>query len=102
MYRVEHLFRSDDRKELLIDGESHYIEGRLEDYHVVSVPEITTEATASEIRHKIEQNIGEPVMVVTHNVCFLTAVRLAPKEAAQLIKQAEDAIVQSLEGMKSE
>jgi len=89
VYRLENLFVDEERKRLGLD-EGNYIEGNLAGYVVVSVPETTTYAMAEEIKQKAMVMLKQPVTVITHNIAFLKATKLTPKEAAKIIKDGED------------
>lgn len=89
MYRVEPLLDRDNIKDLPDWPESH-IEGQLGNYLVVSVPVTTSFSKLAEIRQKMMEVTGGPVLVITHNMSLLKATKLPPKEASQVIKNAED------------
>lgn len=98
VYRVEHLFQPRDSDDAQFSiGQVHHIEGELDDRLIVSVPEITSEAAAAKLQGRLEADYNQPVMVVTHNISLMRAVRLPPKQAAEIIKNAEDAIQRELE-----
>ena len=100
LHRVEHLFPDPDNREtLLIDGEEHYIEGEIDSYVVVSVPETTTEGAANIVKAKIQAATNRPVLVVTHNIEFMRLRELDHKETALRIKEAEDAAIKHEEAL---
>jgi hypothetical protein len=88
------LFRADQRKPLSVEniGLPGEIEGELEGYVVVSIPETETHASARTVRETLSKALGKPILIVTHNVEFLVTKRLPPKEGAKVIKRMEDAL----------
>lgn len=71
-------------------GEPHNIEGKIGQYIILSVPETCSEDSAASLRDQAMTLLKRPVIVVTHNVMFMQAVRLPPKEAAEVVREAED------------
>ena len=90
MYRLEPLLKVVDVLGFAVQGEVHHIEGELDNYVVVSVPETTSYAQAERIKVEATRLTEKPCCVISHNVNFMRAVRLSPKEAAKVIKAGED------------
>lgn len=90
MYRLENYLQKADEDEIMIEGEVHYIEGCLDNYVIISVPETTSQASAEKIKQEAIKLLNKPVCVITHNIAFVKAVKLSPKEAAAVIKRGED------------
>lgn len=92
VYRLEHVFKGDSPEQpLLVDEQPHYIEGELGNRVIISVPEMTSMVTVERIQDVAEEALGKPVLVVTHNVEFMKAVKLTPQETSKVVKQVEDA-----------
>jgi len=89
VYRVEKLFREKDSEELRLNEEVHYIEGEIDDWLVASVPETTSAASAKMTQDRIQAATNRPVLIITHNIEFMRAVKLTPAEAAKVIGRAE-------------
>ena len=68
----------------------HFLEGELEECVIVSVPETSSRAYAADLRNRLEADLQRLVVVVTHNIAFLTAEKLAPLDAARVVKRIED------------
>ena len=95
VYRAVKLFHDDDddKDTLLIDGEAHIIEGEIGQWVVLSVPTVSVSMAAmEELKAKAQLALNRPVIVLTHNVDFMVLHKLPPKEAAAVIKRAEDRI----------
>ena len=90
IYRLESLLSKVDTLGFAVEGEVHHIEGAIDQYVVVSVPETTSYAQAERIKTEAIRLTGKPACVVSHNVTFLRAVKLSPKEAAEVVKQGEN------------
>jgi len=91
VYRLEPLItKPNDRLGFVVEGEVHHIEGELNNYVVVSVPETTSYAQAERIKAEATRLTEKPCCVISHNVTLLRAVKLAPNEAAKVIKHGED------------
>jgi len=87
VYRVEHL-TSEGKP---IEGmEECFIEGELDGWLVVSVPETTSLRTSQRMKDVLQLKMRKPVMIITHNTAFMKAIRLKPNEAAKVIKHGED------------
>lgn len=71
-------------------GMPHEIEGELADYVIVSVPCSESHASAKVLREKLQEALAKPVLIVTHNVEFLLAKKLTPKEGAKFLKEIEE------------
>lgn len=62
----------------------------------MSVPADVTAAAAHELREKLRDHFSHRrVIVITHNVQFARIERLAPSEAAKVIKQIEGVIYET-------
>jgi hypothetical protein len=68
----------------------HYIEGELGQRLVISIPETETAETAEGIQQAAEAEFKKPVLMITHNITFMKAVRLSPNETAAVIKRSEE------------
>ncbi len=76
---------------------SHFIEGEVDQWLVVSVPETTRVDTADKIKNNLQAALNRPVLVITHNVQFMRTVKLSPKAAAAVIKRAEDRAISEVQ-----
>ena len=88
-YRLIPLFDGETRKEWP-DSPHWVVEGELEDHTIVSVPVTTSMESIRRIHDQLQSEFGKPVCVITHNMEFLAAKKLPPKEAADVIKRIED------------
>lgn len=79
----------DKPEERLIAGRPMLVEGDLDGYLVLSVPESTTVAGAQRLQQDLEAELGRKVLLVTHNLQFMRMVRLSPSEAAAVIRRIE-------------
>jgi hypothetical protein len=93
---LEPLTEEEMESAVAVQAEKHHIEGKLEDYIVVSVPETTSYEMAEDIKNRVMAVVKRPVCVISHNVSVLRAVKLTPKEAAEVIKKGEDYAEQQL------
>jgi hypothetical protein len=85
-----------DEPAKLVEGPEHFLEGQLEGYIIVSVPADVTAAAAHELREKLRDHFAHRrVIVITHNVQFARVERLAPKDAAKVVKQVEGVIYET-------
>jgi hypothetical protein len=75
---------------LQVENEDHYIEGKLGQYVVVSIPESCNEFRANEIKNKVMSLVKRPVVVMTHNISLLKASKLSSSEAAEVIRKGEE------------
>lgn len=89
MYRVVPLFNEETRAEWP-DSPHWVVEGKLEDQIIISVPVTTSMSRIRKICDEATKELGKPVTVITHNMEFLVAKKLPPKEAAATIKRIED------------
>jgi hypothetical protein len=89
VYKLEALFHDAERDALVVKDNTYYIDGRLSDYLVVSVPESTTRASAINLEHELSKLAKKPVLIVTHNMSFLRATLLTAKEKAELTEIIE-------------
>ena len=71
----------------LITGEGFVVEGKLDEHVIVSVPEVISEGRAGELFQMLRDATEKPVIMVTHNVQFLSTRELTPKEIASLRKK---------------
>lgn len=92
IYKLEPLFRDPDKKTLVVEDATHYIEGRVGEHLVVSVPETTTRASAMELESAFAELAKKPVLVVTHNITFLRATLLTSKEELELVEIFEKTV----------
>jgi hypothetical protein len=72
------------------DSPHWIVEGELDGRLVVSVPVTTSIERIRNIHDQLEVEFNKPVCVITHNMEFLVAKKLPPKEAAEVIKRIED------------
>lgn len=93
MYKLEALFGEDDEQVLRVHDESYYIEGEIDEWLVISVPETTRIEEVQAFKKGLEQGTRRPVLVVTHNISFMRARKLTPNEAADVIRRAENDII---------
>jgi hypothetical protein len=101
IYRLESLFRDSENwatpdgletREVLKVGDTvHYIDGKLGDYLIVSVPETTSKASAIQLERELSEVAKKPVLVVTHNIAFLRATMLTGREREELKKKIQEA-----------
>ena len=90
MYRLTPVLEKFDPEILDIVNQDHYIEGKLGQYVVVSVPESCNMVRAEEIKEKIMALVKKPVVVMSHNITLLKAVKLSASEAAEVIRNGEE------------
>jgi hypothetical protein len=90
VYRLVPLLEQYDPEVLSFTTEEHYIEGKLGQYVVVSVPESCNMARAEEIKAKVMALVKKPVVVFSHNISLLKARRLSSAEAAEVIRKGEE------------
>lgn len=94
MFRVEALFGESDKQLVrLDDGSEHYIEGELDGWLIVSVPETTSPNAANRVKQALETATNRPVLIVTHNIHFLKLGRLSATEAGRVIRTAEGNLI---------
>lgn len=91
IYKLETLFRDAEKKVLLTENSTHYINGRLGEYLIVSVPETTSRASAVDLESALTKIAKKPVLIVTHNIEFLRATLLSAKERAELAEIIDQA-----------
>ena len=92
VYRLEPMFHDSEKKAVTVkDGKTFYIDGRIGDGLILSVPETTTRASALELEQSVGEIVKKPVLVVTHNMSFLRATLLTADERAELSKVLEEA-----------
>ena len=96
MYRLEPLLEKADPDVIAVVNQTHHIEGQLGQYVVVSVPECCNLERAEQIKNQVMELVKKPVVVLSHNISLLKAVKLSPSEAAQVIKQGEEYAEQML------
>lgn len=89
-YRLQPIFGDGDKEPFEIGGVTHVIEGHLDGFAVISVPETTTQAMALDQEHQFAEHLKQPVLIVGHNVTFLKATLMTGKEVAELQKAAEE------------
>ena len=87
VYRLEALFGDGQKEPVTIKDKTYYVEGRLGEHCIVSVPETTTRASATDLERKLTEIVKKPVLVVTHNMTFLKATLLSGKEQAKIIDE---------------
>lgn len=91
IYKLEPLFGNAEKDELTVNDTSFYIDGRLGEFLIVSVPVTTTRASALALEGELKKVTKRPVLVVTHNMSFLRATLLTSKEKAALAKTIAEA-----------
>lgn len=89
MYRFTPLFRDQERKVLEARPET-FVEGKIGNYLIVSVPESTTTAAALAVRDQSMEAFKCPVMVVTHNVEFVKVERLSAADATRVLREIDE------------
>ena len=89
MYKLTPLLEKFDSEIVSLEKQDHYIEGTLDQYVVVSVPESTNMARAEEIKEKVMSLVKKPVVVLSHNISLLKAEKLSASEAAEAIRKGE-------------
>lgn len=90
VYRLEPLLDRDDPDLLAIHAPEHHVEGSFGQYVVVSVPESCNMARAEEIKAQVAAIVKRPVVVMSHNISLLKAVKLTSSEAAECIRKGEE------------
>lgn len=91
IYKLETLFHDAEKQVLKTENSTHYIDGRLGEYLIVSVPETTSRASAIDLEGVLTKIAGKPVLVVTHNIEFMRATLLTARERAELSEIIEHA-----------
>ena len=92
IYKLEPLFKDVENNTLVVDSKTtHYVNGTVSGYLVVSVPETTSRASAIELENQIQKVTKKPVLIVTHNISLLRATMLTGKERAELARIVEKA-----------
>jgi hypothetical protein len=87
------LFESEGRRPILEAGPEHYLEGKIGDCLIVSVPPSTTHESCRLLREQLCEATGKPdsrILILTHNIEFLRAQRLGAKEASMVAKFVDD------------
>ena len=97
VYRVESLYGASDHQLLKLEGEEHFLEGEIDQWLIISVPETIRVEVAAQYKQQLQIATGRPVMIITHNVQFVKLNRLSPSEAAKVIKRAEDNAFEDIE-----
>lgn len=94
VYKLQALFRPSPSKSPLSEAElasapEHYLVGEVDNVFFVSVPESTSANAAEHLRDMLSVAFGDKkqVMVLTHNVELLAAKKLAPNDAAAVLRQ---------------
>lgn len=72
------------------EGPEHYIEGKLGDIQLVSIPETTSHAMASQLKTSLEEALGVVVLIVTHNTQFMQVRKMTPSDSSKVVKEVED------------
>ncbi len=91
IYKLETLFRDTEKQALITENSTHYVNGRLGEYLIVSVPETTSRSSAIDLEGVLTKLAKKPVLVVTHNIEFMRATLLTAKERAELSEIIEEA-----------
>ena len=73
-----------------VDDTPHYIEGEVDDFVIVSVPESMNRDLCDKLHQRAMDTLGRPVVVVTHNIAFLKAVKLSASRGAELLRMVND------------
>lgn len=90
VYRMEPLYQDADKSELVVGENTYYIDGKLGEFLIVSVPETTTQASAADLEQELAKVAKKPVLVISHNMTFLRATLLSRKELAELMRNAKE------------
>jgi len=91
IYKLEPLFRN-EKCELVAKGEhTYYIDGRIGEYAIVSVPETTSRASALALERGLSELAKKPVLIVTHNMTFMRATLLSREERTELAAAVAEA-----------
>jgi hypothetical protein len=73
----------------LKEGNNFVIKGNLHSHVVVSVPEVISQESGQKLMHDLAKELGRPVIMITHNVQFLSVKELSKKEIRKLKELAE-------------
>ena len=73
----------------LMEGNNFVIKGNFHGHLVVSVPEMISAVSAKELMEKLGREFRQPVVMLTHNVQFLSVRELSKKEIRQLQESVE-------------
>jgi hypothetical protein len=87
IYQLEPLFGDAKKDTLTVNETSFFVDGRIGEYLIVSVPVTTTRASALALEEEFKKVAKRPVLVVTHNMSFLKATLLTGKEKAKLAEE---------------
>jgi hypothetical protein len=89
VYRLEHLLK-DGTPCPVSEEQNHFIEGGIDGVMVLSVPTNTPAKVAANVQEMVSKKFNQDVLIVTHNIGFLKATKISPKEAAELVKMAQE------------
>lgn len=96
VYKLTGLFRPEGTtlplgESDLEEAPSHKVLGKIEDVLFVSVPPDTSYNACQRLHDTISVSLGDrkPIMIVSHNVELLRAVKLPKSESANLIRRIQ-------------
>lgn len=71
-------------------GESYTIKGNIGDHVIVSISEGMSNISAQELGDKLKEELGKPIIMITHNISFLKAVKVKASEAVDKLENKTD------------
>ena len=75
----------------LKEGQPFELIGELADHILVSVPITTPSGIMHTLHEQLVEQLKQPILLVTHNICFLRTDQLSGIEAAAVIKRIDEA-----------
>lgn len=87
VHRLVGLFRDADSKKVETAGYHINLLGDLGNHTIVSIPVDMSRATIRSLHRTLSEQLGKPVLIVTHNIEFLATEELPRKEAAEFLLQ---------------
>lgn len=95
IYRVIPIAKDpDDPDGPLVKTDEYLIQGSLFDHIIVSVPISISHRAAHELSERLVAELGQPVLLVTHNINFLTLERLSKAEAEKVVDRIMSNVVE--------
>jgi protein required for attachment to host cells len=70
-------------------GEAYVVQGHIDNHVIVSVPETMTTLSAQELSKQLEEELGKPIIMLTHNISVLRAKRVKASEV-KLLEQKDE------------
>ena len=68
----------------LVDGQSFSVDGQINEHVLVSVPETISTVSARDLFENLQEAFQKPIIMVTHNVQFLSARKMTALEVSRM------------------